>query len=194
MQESCSPNDCQKSATRPGSKEPGRVAPRPQFSIDDLLANLQANTAPLQASDVTKSNNIIIVVNGDVIFPGGMKGVDMSGDEYKGNTGFIGPNAGSHAQNIVFNAAQQQAFSEINLESLAEELGTLRSAMMKEASDDPDHGIAVGDVAKAEKAAKAGDANTAFGHLKSAGKWAWDVANKVGVSVAAKAIEGAIGA
>lgn len=42
---------------------------------------------------------------------------------------------------------------------------------------------------KAEAAAKAGDKRTMAAHLRSAGKWAWDFATKVGVSVAADVIK-----
>ena len=44
-------------------------------------------------------------------------------------------------------------------------------------------------VADAEEAAAKGDGPGALQHLKGAGKWALGVAEKIGVSVAAKAIE-----
>ena len=99
----------------------------------------------------------------------------------------------ARAQNTV----QQEHFSEIDLHLLTSELGRLRRAMMQEAvtaeSSEPDQAIAISAVANAEKSAKAGDAPATLSHLKSAGKWAWDTATKIGVSVAAKALEGALG-
>lgn len=65
----------------------------------------------------------------------------------------------------------------------------MRDALALE-EDEPDHAIAIASIANAEKSAKSGDATGAFTHLKSAGKWALDTAAKIGVPVAAKAIEG----
>ena len=99
----------------------------------------------------------------------------------------------ARAQNTV----QQQHVSDIDLELLTSELGRLRRAMMQEAvaaeSSEPDQAIAISAVASAEKSAKAGDAPATLSHLKSAGRWAWDTATKIGVSVAAKALEGVLG-
>jgi len=92
---------------------------------------------------------------------------------------------------------EQQHFSDVDLQLLTSELGRLRRAMIQEAaateSSEPDQAIAISAVASAEKSAKAGDAPATLNHLKSAGKWAWDTATKIGVSVAAKALEGALG-
>jgi hypothetical protein len=99
----------------------------------------------------------------------------------------------ARAQNTV----QRQHLSGIDLQLLTDELGRLRRAMMQEAvaadSSEPDQAIAISAVASAEKSAQAGDAPATLSHLKSAGKWAWDTATKIGVSVAAKALEGALG-
>lgn len=99
----------------------------------------------------------------------------------------------ARAQNTV----QHQDLSSIDLQLLTNELGRLRRAMMQEAvaaeSSEPDQTIAISAVASAEKSAQAGDAPATLGHLKAAGKWAWDTATKIGVSVAAKALEGALG-
>ena len=118
-----------------------------------------------------------------------------SRDTYQGNVGFSGPRAGTGASHVSFTTTQQQLFADIDLQALANELASLRQAMTQEAlkSGDADHAIALGAIANAEKSARAGDASETLGYLKSAGKWAWDTATKIGVSVAAKAIEGGLG-
>jgi hypothetical protein len=98
----------------------------------------------------------------------------------RGSSGFI---IGDE-NNIVFN----KGFSAQEMFKLAEELKMLR-VEMKLHSNTLEADIAVGSVAKAELAAKNGDKSGVLIHLKEAGKWAFDVATKIGVSVAAKAIE-----
>ena len=80
----------------------------------------------------------------------------------------------------------------INLDKLASELSQLRATMRNEAST-AEHDMAIGEIATAETAAKEGDGARALQHLKSAGKWAWDVATKLGTTVAAEAISKALG-
>jgi hypothetical protein len=64
---------------------------------------------------------------------------------------------------------------------------------MKQDGTEPDHDIATGNVALAEKSAKEGDGPKALQYLKAAGKWAQEAATKIGVEVAAAAITKAIG-
>lgn len=113
------------------------------------------------------------------------------GDNYTvGQAGAVGPS--SRAENISFSQVWNQLQQSVNLPQLADELSQLRRAMKQEA-EEPVTDVAISDVAKAELAAKEGDGPTAIKHLKSAGKFALDVATKIGVSVAAKAITEAIG-
>ncbi|RKP50779.1 hypothetical protein [Trinickia fusca] len=113
------------------------------------------------------------------------------GDQYNisGQAGAVGPNA--QAAHNTFNQACEQAAAGIDLVALAEELASLRASMRKEATD-VEHDQAIASVGAAETAAKNHDAAGAIGHLKSSGKWALDVAAKIGTAVAVKAIEKAI--
>jgi hypothetical protein len=86
----------------------------------------------------------------------------------------------------------QQHAEGFNLADLARELDALRSAMRSQASD-TEHDIAIGAIAAAGVAAAKGDGPTALAKLKDAGKWAFDVATKIGVSVAAAALKTALG-
>lgn len=78
-----------------------------------------------------------------------------------------------------------------DLSKLADELALLRQAMKQEGTL-PEHDIALGAVAAAERATREGDTASAASHLKSAGRWCLDIAGKIGVSVASEAIKSAL--
>jgi hypothetical protein len=78
------------------------------------------------------------------------------------------------------------------MSALATELARLRSEARKDATE-PEHDIAVSDIAKAEQAAKEGQTSVVVQHLKSAGTWALDVATRIGTSVAVEAIKRSMG-
>lgn len=105
--------------------------------------------------------------------------------------GAVGPHAS--ATNTTFNQVAAQLAANFDMRQLGDQLQQLRQEMLKNATD-ADHYASVAAVAKAEEATKINDTSTLFASLKSAGRWALDTATKIGVSVAAKAIEGAIGA
>ena len=60
-------------------------------------------------------------------------------------------------------------------------------------STSPSHYVAVGEVAAAEQAAQSGDQPAALDHLKKAGKWALEVATKIGSEVASAALKASLG-
>jgi hypothetical protein len=49
------------------------------------------------------------------------------------------------------------------------------------------------EIGKAEQAAKVGDGERALGHLRSVGKWAIDVATKIGTTLAVEVIKESMG-
>jgi hypothetical protein len=114
------------------------------------------------------------------------------GDNYEvsGQAGAVGPNA--HAHNMTVNQIVGQIEESMDLSQLAEELSRLRQAMSQEAKE-PEQYISLGDVAKAEQAAKGKDASKVVESLKSAGKWAFDVSTKIGVSLASEALKQSMG-
>ena len=113
------------------------------------------------------------------------------GDKYTaGQVGAMGPQA--HAHDVNFHQVNAQQLGYLDLQTLAAELATLRREMQRTAVE-AEQAIAIGQIAAAEAAAQKGDANGVSGHLKSAGKWAFDVATKVGVSVASEAIKKSLG-
>jgi hypothetical protein len=117
--------------------------------------------------------------------------IKMAGDQYViGQAGAVGPN--STAENITFQQVLNQNAKDLDFSLLADELSALRAALRKEASE-PAHDKTLGNIAAAEEAARRQDGPATFQHLKSVGKWGLDFATKVGTTVAAKAIEQAIG-
>lgn len=75
---------------------------------------------------------------------------------------------------------------------LAQELALVRAAMLKTAVD-ADQFEAVGAIATAEKAARAGDSGKLMEHIRKAGKWALDAATDVSTDVAAAVIKKSLG-
>jgi hypothetical protein len=107
-----------------------------------------------------------------------------------GQAGAMGP--GARAENINFIQILRDAIGDHSLADLAADLERLRAVMLSE-SKSAEQDAAVAAVAKAEAAAKKGEAEGVCGYLKGAGKWALDVATKVGTAVAQKAIEKSMG-
>jgi hypothetical protein len=113
------------------------------------------------------------------------------GDIYKvGQAGAVGPGATAH--DMTLNQIGGHIEATMSLSELAGELSKLRQAMSERATE-TEHHIAIGDIAKAEKAAKESDASKVALRLKSAGKWALEVASKVGVPLAVEAMKQATG-
>ncbi len=100
----------------------------------------------------------------------------------------IAPNS----SDINVNQVKSDINKSMDLLQLAVELSMLRQSMSQEATE-MEHHIAVGNVAKAEQAAKAKDSSGVAEHLKSAGKWALDVAKKIGVSLASEVLKDSMG-
>ncbi|HUP61110.1 MAG TPA: hypothetical protein VNA69_11885 [Thermoanaerobaculia bacterium] len=115
----------------------------------------------------------------------------VMGDQYKtGQAGAVGPQ--SHAQDMHFNQIWSERGSEIDLPKLAQELSALRTAMTPGVSDS-EKAVALGEVAQAERAALANDGPGVIKHLASAGRWALETAEKIGVALAAALIKSQLG-
>jgi hypothetical protein len=116
----------------------------------------------------------------------------IMGDQYNvyGQSGAVGANA--HAHDITFNQVWNQLESRVDLGKLAEEHARLRVAMDRDAAA-PGEKLAVGAVAAAEECARRKDGPKVVEYLKTAGRWALGVAEKIGVSVASEAIKGSLG-
>lgn len=112
-------------------------------------------------------------------------------DNYSaGQAGAIGPNA--KASQMTFQQIWNSSQGDINLCSLAQELPVLRSAMRKDAVE-PAHDKSIVAISEAEEAAKDNDGRGVMEQLNKAGKWAWEIASKLGLIVATDALKKALG-
>jgi hypothetical protein len=112
-------------------------------------------------------------------------------DKYEGGQiGAQGPHA--HAHDMKFDQIWFQNQGNIDLDSLANELCTLRNEMQKSAKNPEDY-IQIGAIASAEIEAKKGNGPQALSSLKKVGKWGLNIAEKIGVDVATAAIKAACG-
>ena len=116
----------------------------------------------------------------------------VMGDQYNtsGQVGAIGPNA--HAHDMTFQQIWNGMSDKVDLSALAVELAKLRATMESEAKQ-PSEKFAVGAIAAAEESAKQNDGPKAMEYLKSAGKWAFSVAEKIGVGIATAALKSSLG-
>ncbi len=113
------------------------------------------------------------------------------GDKYIADqAGAMGPKAHAHA--ISFHQIKAKQLGQIDMRVLATELASLRREM-RQTAQEAEQDIATGEIAAAETAAHKGDTEGVLLHLKNAGKWAFDVATKIGVSVASEAIKKSAG-
>ena len=108
------------------------------------------------------------------------------GDTYNVGQG-VGVGRNVKMTNTTVNQVQSQGAG-IDLPTLVTQLEQLRAEMKKQASE-PEHDVAVGAIAAAESEAKKGDEASAMQKLSAAGKWALDLAVKIGVPVAIDAIK-----
>jgi hypothetical protein len=116
----------------------------------------------------------------------------IMGDQYNvsGQAGAVGRQAHSH--DMTFNQIWNQLEPSVDLAKLADELRKLREAMEQSASE-PSHRMAAGAIAAAEECARQEDGPKVVEYLKTGGKWALGVAEKVGVGLATAALKAAIG-
>jgi hypothetical protein len=119
------------------------------------------------------------------------KEITIMRDQYNVGQGMaVGPNA--HVHDATANQVCDQAAKGLDLQALASELAQFRAALSQTAQT-ANHYTALAEVAAAESAAKKGDGPKALQHLKDAGLWIWDVANKVGVGLAIAGAKTALG-
>lgn len=99
---------------------------------------------------------------------------------------------GDHAKAENFVQVWNNVAEQIDLEKLKAELNQLRTEARSQAKS-PNEDIIVSELANAEIAASQDDGPKVLRHLANAGKWALDLATKIGTNVAAAAIKQSIG-
>jgi hypothetical protein len=114
------------------------------------------------------------------------------GDSYiaSGQIGRVGP--GDHFGDVQMVQGTSNNLTDVEISGLAMDLPVLRREMKAKAVE-PEHDVAVGEIAKAEDAVAKRDMPRAMQHLSAAGKWALSVAEKVGTQLAVLALKKAMG-
>jgi hypothetical protein len=121
--------------------------------------------------------------------------VNMSADKYTnyGGAGAFGPNATVSNVEITNNQQAWTSFqSKADTSALAEQLDKLLISMQAQSKTTVELESLVA-VSAARDAAKQSDGPSIMSHLKKAGDWAKEIAEKIGVDVAVKAITAATG-
>jgi hypothetical protein len=140
-------------------------------------------TANVINNFIASSPNLAFARSGEAV---------IMGDQYTtGQAGAVGPHSSAH--NMSFNQVWNQVESAIDLPALADELEQVRIEMRRIAGGEPEQDLSVAEIAQAEMSAKSGNGPSVIEHLRSAGKWALDVAKEVGAEVAVAAIKSATG-
>ena len=91
-----------------------------------------------------------------------------------------------------YNGERSVFWNSIDYKILEKELSSLHLEMKKRANTD-DQDIALAEIAKAKKAAKEKNIEKVIETLKFSGKWALDVATKIGTTLVAEALKIAFG-
>ena len=108
---------------------------------------------------------------------------------YTDKLGVYAPN--SNFKNTTLNQGNNKLAS-LDVKELALELGKLKFALKNEATVSEDF-YSLMEVASAEEAAKKGDIEKALFHLQKAGKWVWEIAQKIGVGIAVATVKKELG-
>lgn len=115
------------------------------------------------------------------------------GDRYEaGQVVTQGPNPHAHDITLTFNQLWNQTKGNIDLQALSNELKTLRDELQKSAKSAEEF-AEIGAIASAEIEAQKGDGPQTLSTLAKTGKWALNVAEKIGIGVASAAIKTAYG-
>lgn len=116
------------------------------------------------------------------------------GDQYEVYSEQVGP-VGPHSIAIGqhYQRVWNKGCAEIDLQQLIQELTKLREIARASSSGAPEEDLALAELAGAQMAAEQGDGSKVMSHLARAGQWALDIAEKIGIPVAIKALESALG-
>jgi len=159
--------------------------------IDESLQQLNFSKAGHLAERLRKFKgqigNLAIVVNPNNTFDLKLEntgGDKVAGNQNKGNRGGIIADS-VKAKNIIVTTSWNEfdPNGEVDQVKLAEELSTLKTAMIEAANSDEDL-EELSSVQKAELAAKKGEGSKVLEHLGNAGKWTLSIAEKIIVPVA----------
>jgi hypothetical protein len=109
----------------------------------------------------------------------------QTGDVYGGIVG-------AHVHHVNLTQTWNQIRSTVDLAELAGQLSSLRAELLKRAHH-PEHYTEIGAISSAEIEAKTGNGSKMLEYLSKAGRWTFEVATKVGVTLAADVLKEALG-
>jgi hypothetical protein len=164
--------------------------PPNNIDVESELELLKKGYADLRSSVVRIQPRPSLFEDVNKMLAGGKETV--MGDKFEFHGQAVGVGRNVNIGNINFNQVWDQSRSTIDLGKLADDLGRLREAMLKE-STSPEHFAAVGAVASAEVEARKKQGPAALEYLSKAGKWALDVATKIGVPIVIEALKKTVG-
>lgn len=104
--------------------------------------------------------------------------------------GAQGPSAS--ATHVSFTQSWDEISDDVDIQTLAAQLAELQN-QLKSLASEPDHYDVIGDVARAQNAARQNDGPGTLRHLASAGKWALDLGIKIGAGLAVAAAKAKLG-
>jgi hypothetical protein len=142
-----------------------------------FLGNVDIN---ISLRDLNISLSELVKILGDSV---------MAKNANYGQAGVVGDNGRSDNNTFVQGAPKLDA---VDLAQLATALGELRRAI-RQADASGEHDVELGELKKAEDAAKAGESGKVAQFLKASGQWALDFATKLGVEVAKDALKSTLG-
>ncbi len=160
--------------------------------LRDVSPGLAASVLPLAENIMSIPDSAIyITVNGGLQVA---DNIDYS--QHIGGAGHIGAVIGGQANvgggNYQGGGTQNiQILDRVDMSQLADELQRLAMALAEKANS-PERQAAVEHVKRAGAAAQQKDKMSAWNHLVRTGKWVFDIATQIGVSVAAAVIAAAI--
>ena len=115
--------------------------------------------------------------------------IHYMGDQHNyhiNQAGAVGPN--STATNNTFNQQNISLPANLDFQELSKELTLLKSELIQNATS-AEHYQAIAELTHAENASKEKNSSNVVKHLLAGGKWVFDFATKVGVSVVAEIIK-----
>ncbi|KAA3657336.1 MAG: hypothetical protein DWQ04_28420 [Chloroflexi bacterium] len=155
-------------------------------NIDDMLGSAWSANSFEKAEQCVKDCENILILND--------KGDKIMGDQYnieKVSHSQMAIGSGNQINNSSIE--QNNGLSNFNMTELIKELEEVRSAMENTPNKNSQQYSSIAEISQAEDAAKSGNQQAVWEHLKKSGTWAFDIATKIGVSVAASALKSALG-
>jgi hypothetical protein len=158
---------------------------------DEVLGRSKGLIRQLDQLVERTGNRSSITISGGHVHIGDKRGDVTVGAVISGNAQVSGGQFQGHGTQNVIDAWSEFA-RDTDLEVLVRGLQELRERLRSRASE-PDHDIAIAELAHAETAAATNDGHALRQHLANAGMWALTAAQDLGIGVAAAAIAAALG-